>query len=357
MNSKLLRKKTIQLLSVIILFSGAVLYSNNTVYAEVKTKNDKTTETKKSDTTGSKKSEAKLNSIDSILKACENYAACQEDVALCGVDVENARNPYDVEWDYGEEWNKYVDACDWSLVFDVKYYKKAFPMLAIQYNNDEELLTEHFKTVGVHEGRQGCKSFNVDAYRRNCSKKIYDSFKNDIEGFYLYYMLNYDKEKECNTVTANSGKDVLKQVKIQLTAVQRLEYDGVNEWRKKVGAEEVKTDGEFNAFANYRAYIQRMGKYGMNNEGHNWARDHKKQMLDYMDICFPDNTDYSLYENTITSKNIRPKSKYYDLYADHKDHYDAMVDKRDKYVGISNCYFNKSINTASQYDLYVHTEK
>ena len=60
---------------------------------------------------------------------------------------------------------------------------------------------------------------------------------------------------------------------------------------------------------------------------------------------------------TITSKNIRPKSKYYDLYADHKDHYDAIVDKRDKYVGISNCYFNKSINTASQYDLYVHTEK
>ncbi|MCQ2082765.1 MAG: hypothetical protein MJZ11_14050 [Lachnospiraceae bacterium] len=331
-----------------LLVSTAFLYSTNTVYAdEVKPATAKEAESKEA---------YELNSMDSILEACESYAKCQTDVAFCAVDVENARNPYDVEWDYGEKWQQYVDACDWSLVFDVKYYKKTFPMLAIQYNNDDELLFEHFRTVGVHEGRQGCKSFNVDAYRKNCSKEVYDALKNDIEGFYLYYMLNYDKEKKCNTVTANSGKKVLKQVKIQLTALQRFEFDGVNEWRKKVGVEEVKTSGEFNAFANCRAYLQRMGKYGMNNEGHIWARENKDTMIKYMDICFPENKNYALYENTITSKNIRPKSKYYDLYADHKDHYDAMVDATDKYIGISNCYYNKSINTASQYDLFVHED-
>lgn len=354
MKSKLLRKIVVKYISVALILLATFFYPLNIVHADTKTGTDKITETNK---TGKNKSLSNLNSIDLILKACEPYAACQEDVALCGIDIENASNPYDVEWDYGEDWQKYIDACDWSLVFDVKYYKKTFPMLAIQYNNDDKLLLKHFQTVGVHEGRQGNKSFNVDAYRRNCSSKLYKTFKDDIEGFYLYYMLNYEQEKECNTVTANSGKKVLNQVKIQLTALQRLEYDGVNEIRKGLGVSEVKSSSEFNAFANYRAYIQRIGKYGMNNEGHNWARENKKKMIDYMDICFPDNTDYSLYENTITSKNIRPKSNYYKLYKDHKDHYDAMVDKRDEYIGISNCYYNKSMYTASQYDLFVHRDK
>ena len=343
-----LKKVSIELIATTLLITTAVITPDYCVHADDTKKVSQTSQAKKSED---------LNSIDSILKACKPYAACQEDVALCGVDIENASNPYDVEWDYGEDWQKYIDACDWSLVFDVKYYKKTFPMLAIQYNNDDKLLLKHFQTVGVHEGRQGNKSFNVDAYRRNCSSKLYKTFKDDIEGFYLYYMLNYEQEKECNTVTANSGKKILNQVKIQLTALQRLEYDGVNEIRKGLGVSEVKSSSEFNAFANYRAYVQRMGKYGMNDEGHVWARNNRNTMLKYMDICFPENTDYSLYENTITSKNIRPKSTYYKLYKDHKDHYDAMVDKRDEYIGISNCYYNKSIYTASQYDLFVHTEK
>ena len=174
--NKSVKKTVIKTVAFVLLLSFAVMHSGNTAYAETKSGTSKTTASKTtSGKTTTKKSD--LKSLDSILEACKNYATCQEDVALCGVDVENAHNPYDVEWDYGEKWQEYVDACDWSLVYDAKFYKKEFPMLAIQYNNDDELLFEHFRTVGVHEGRQGCESFNVDAYRRNCSKKVYDALK------------------------------------------------------------------------------------------------------------------------------------------------------------------------------------
>lgn len=332
--------KTLRVL--LLLFLAMVFVFNSAVYTNADTP-------KKSKTQG-------LNSISAIKEACKNDAVCQEDVAACGVDIENAHNPYDVEWDYGEKWQEYVDNCDWSLVFDVKFYKKEFPMLAIQYHNDDQLLLEHFQTVGVHEGRQGCKNFNVDAYRRNCSQKIYDEFKNDIEGFYLYYMLNYDTEKKVNTVTANSKKKITKLIKIQLTAVQQLEFDGVNEIRENVGAGELKTNAEFNAFANYRAYVQRESGYGMDNKGHEWARQNNDIMYKYTDICFPED-DFILCENTITSQNnIRPKSTYYIQYKNHKEHYEAMIDKRNLFIGISNCYYSKSTNTASQYDLFVHTQ-
>ena len=35
---------------------------------------------------------------------------------------------------------------------------------ALQYHGDDEKLLDHFQTVGVHEGRQGCASFNVGVF-------------------------------------------------------------------------------------------------------------------------------------------------------------------------------------------------
>ena len=34
------------------------------------------------------------------------------------VDVENGHNPYDVEWDYGELYDAFVQEVDWDLLFD-----------------------------------------------------------------------------------------------------------------------------------------------------------------------------------------------------------------------------------------------
>ena len=54
-------------------------------------------------------------------------------------------NPYDVEWDYGELYDAYIEEADWSLVFDAEYYKQAFPMLATLYHENDELLLEHHR--------------------------------------------------------------------------------------------------------------------------------------------------------------------------------------------------------------------
>ena len=41
------------------------------------------------------------------------------------------------------------------ILFHDGYLLESFPALALLYQYDEELLLEHFQTVGVHEGRQG----------------------------------------------------------------------------------------------------------------------------------------------------------------------------------------------------------
>ena len=111
------------------------------------------------------------------------------------VDVENGHNPYDVEWDYGELYDAYIEEADWSLVFDADFYMESFPALALLYQYDEELLLEHFQTVGIHEGRQGNETFNVAAYQENCKKELRHAFGDHYECYYFYWMLNQDSQK------------------------------------------------------------------------------------------------------------------------------------------------------------------
>ena len=101
-----------------------------------------------------------INELDTI---CNVEADVQTDIKKCYVDLTNAANPYDVVYNYGDEYNKLIAECDWSLVFDVNYYISEFPCLALLYHNDADLLLQHFQTVGIHEGRQGSASFNVYA--------------------------------------------------------------------------------------------------------------------------------------------------------------------------------------------------
>lgn len=111
-------------------------------------------------------------SIDYIKKICGLKSDVETDITICVVDVYDKHNPYDVVYNYGVDYNSFVKACDWSLVFDADYYMEQFPMLAAQYHNNKALLLEHFQTVGIHEGRRGSANFNVGAYKANCDSKI-----------------------------------------------------------------------------------------------------------------------------------------------------------------------------------------
>lgn len=289
-----------------------------------------------------------IDTKEEIHKACDTRATCQDSIEACIVDIDGT-NPYDVTWDYGPDWDAYVDACDWSLVFDATYYKKAYPVLAVLYNNDDELLLKHFSTVGVHEGRQGCEAFNVEAYLDNCDYDVYKTFKTDVEGGYIYYMLHYDEEKNVNTKMRSDGTTPRTQLFNIYTKAQNVEYERVNDYRTMKGSEEVTLNGELCSLANYRAYVNRVNGsvYG---QGHDWAKANKDKMYKYME-CVKPSAEW-LDENTFTGRyvhRVNIAQKYYDS----KSHREAMLKPEASITGISNFYYSKADGLYSEFDVYM----
>ena len=209
-----------------------------------------------------------FSSLEAISEICGLKATVQEDYKKGYVDTIEGENPYDVVWDYGSEYDSYVDACDWSLVFDADYYMNTFPMLAMLYHYDEELLLQHFQTVGIHEGRQGSADFNVFAYLTNGSDEAWEAFEYNYEGYYFYYMLNYETEKDTNTTINADGTTPKVQHEEIYTAAQLAELAAVNEYRAEIGIEPLTLDSEMCAMANYRAYVNAHDNW----DGHEWMR-------------------------------------------------------------------------------------
>ncbi|MDO4188720.1 MAG: hypothetical protein Q4D29_06990 [Lachnospiraceae bacterium] len=305
------------------------------------------------------------SSEKSIQDICDLRAACQKDISICVVNIDEDHNPYDVEYNYGNGYKSFVELCDWSLVFDADYYIKTYPMLAKLYHKDKDLLLEHFQTIGIHEGRQGCNGFNVGAYYYNCDDKVYKAFKKNWEGYYIYYMLNYDSEKDVNTVEAKGEKKTYRQYKIVKTAQQASEFSNINKYRKKAGAEEVQYNSELQALANYRAYVNSKENW----DAHDWAKTKKTEMDNLVNIVCKDYWKFA--ENNVTThvyslKGYRGSDNSRKYYGS-KEHYDAMVNTKYNYCGVSNNYVgvNNQKNTykksspyeGSQFDVYSDSVK
>jgi len=290
-------------------------------------------------------------SAEMIYELAQKEAGCEKRLQDCVVRIARDHNPYDIEWNYGEEYNDFIATCDWSKVFNAEYYKKTFPILAKLYNYDDELLLEHFQTVGIHEGRQGSADFNCAAYADNCDEEIRDLYQNCVAGYYLYYLTNYETEKNINTVTKADGSTPGKQLSNVLSANQKNELKAINKYRADVDAAAVEALGEMNAFANYRAYVNRtVIKNKLNDDrGHEWARNHQAEIIEAMNIAVGVNID-TFFENTVTSSSSI-KSDYAYKYYSSKEHYEAMVNPGNTYTGISNSYCLDGLS--SQFDIYV----
>ena len=290
--------------------------------------------------------EATVNSLETINNVCSTKAVCETLSSECSVNVNDVfKNPYDVIYDYGDDYQEYVDACDWSLVFDAEYYKATFPMLALLYHNNDALLLKHFKTVGIHEGRQGCANFNVSAYAHNCSNEVYTAFGRNWAAYYIYYLMNYETERSVNTVTANNGSPVYQQMNCVYTALQLMEYDMVNQYRAAVNTADVKINSELCAFANYRAYLNSHDGY----VAHDWAIANDPAINDALTAMGSTNGYYA--ENTVTQPTSIPQP-YYERYFNSPEHYEAMVSDKYNCFGCSNLYWNASDTRGSQFDVY-----
>lgn len=278
-------------------------------------------------------------SVEAIIGICGLKSEAEQSIAACVVDVDGKENPYDVVYNYGAAYNSYVDACDWSLVFDADYYMSEFPLLAWQYNKDEALLLKHFQTVGIHEGRQGCKDFNVGAYRHNCRAFIRDAFSENYEGYYFYYMLNHAAEKFVNT---EQGKNKTRY-KLVLTALQASELEGVNGYRAETGAEKLELNPELMAFANKRAYINAHDGY----RAHNWLNSNS----DFVWSIIDPNTS-AISENTCEHYGKKPFNKtHFACYRKSESHYAAMIDPKFDILGCSNNY--RSADFTCQFDCFI----
>lgn len=285
------------------------------------------------------------STLTGINRICGLTAKVETDITACYVDTINGHNPYDVVYDFGEEYQAYVDACDWSLVFDADYYMDTFPMLALQYHYDEDLLLEHFQTIGIHEGRQGSADFNVKAYMVNGKRATFDTFGGNLEGYYFYYMLNYDSEKNVNTTTLPSGKPVASMYKFRPTALQTAELEGINEYREDVNSDALTLHAEVCALANYRAYLNAHDGW----KAHDWALEYTDTLINYGKIM---GGDGCVSENTCTFATGR-KHGYVcvEHYAKSEAHYNAMVNNKFTYMGASNMY--NGDNSSSQFDVFV----
>ncbi len=299
-------------------------------------------------------------SLDAIKRLVGTKADCQTTNEIVFTNGAGMGCPYDVTWNYGDLYDEYVAACDWSLVFDADYYKKEFPMLAMQYNYDDEWLLKQFQTQGVHEGRQGCADFNVGAYLYNCDDNVYDTFGNDdLSVYYIYYMLNHDTEKNINTTTSDEG-EIKKYYRYVLTKNQILEFNDINDSRLEHDATPVDIDPELVAIANYRAIINVQGGY----HGHTWLDEpgNEEKLLEWgTHTSVKDKQTYS--ENTVTFYKLGTISRFTDIqnsgrscFADYQvspPHYAAINNPKNQIVGISHIYFDKEVNhQASQFEMF-----
>nr|WP_296467417.1 hypothetical protein [uncultured Acetatifactor sp.] len=300
--------------------------------------------------------------IESIAGLADAYAKAELDQKYCVVDVDDEHNPYAVAWDYGREYDKYVNLVDdtgmWDILFDAEFYMDAYPMLSMLYHEDEDLLLEHFQTVGVHEGRQGSEDFNVAAYMENCDGKLVKAFGENYECYYFYYALNQKTESKIDT--ANDGGYPV-QMDIVLTALQRQEMKKINEYRDEVDVDDVATNAEFLAFADYRAWVNYTDdkKYAQLGKGHDWANDNMNALYDMMDSFGAD----AFAENTYHADNSAgriPNTNHAKGYRESQEHYESMVNSEYTFAAPSNVYarwYDDGHVHHCQYDLYLDTCK
>ncbi len=273
----------------------------------------------------------------------------------CVVDVDEGENPYDVIWDYGELYDAFVQEVDWNLLFDGDYYIRNFPGLAHLYHKDKALLLQHFQTVGIHEGRQGCEGFNVAAYQKNCDAKIREAFGDSYECYYFYYAMNQKTQK--GIVTTGSEK---KQLTTKLTYMQQAELDRINQYRAEVGVAPLEYDAELSALACYRAYVDALEDW----DAHDWieAAENQDEINGMIEMIradlwgentvhgYPRTKEYALSQGWSTA--------WYINYRYSQDHYDAMVAKKYHYVGSANCYISDYEKNNSSHPnagaVYVH---
>ncbi len=165
-----------------------------------------------------------------------------------------------------------------SYIFDAEFYKETYPVLAYLYEYDDEALAQHFFTVGLYEGRQGCKDFNVNAYMK-AKYSTSSDYKNNtnLAKYYVEYALNRAYGATKTYPATNNSK---LQLRLYDPCFDTY-LETVNEYRVKEGLPEysvlsVYDQAEANALANFRTRYDALDRMA---NAHELAAECGRQLL------------------------------------------------------------------------------
>lgn len=291
-----------------------------------------------------------FGTIEDILRVCSFKADVETKISLCSFDTsDSSENPYDLTWNYGEEYDRYVESVDWSLVYDADFFTEKFPMTEMLYRGNKDLMFKMFVTKGIHEGRQGSAKFNVNAYMEN-SPELKATFGKNYAAYYIYYMLNYDTEKDVNTVSRNDGKKACLQQTILLSASQKHELEEVNKYREEVGLKPLVADRQLLDLIQYRAYFNAHDGY----RAHDWTIENIETMRALLrKIAKTDNHIEFFENNTEWGCGKKGHDSYAYSYRNSPEHYEAMIAPEVVSFGCSDMAYNSDDNYhGSQFDIY-----
>ena len=117
---------------------------------------------------------------DAIVEAYDLYCAAGG-LNQTLLDVGNHVYITNMEPTIEDKENNYI------AVYNYRYYKNNNPDLTSLYGDDREAYLNHFVTVGMSEGRQGNKEFNLSIYKAN-NPDLVSAFGDDNTKYYEHYI-------------------------------------------------------------------------------------------------------------------------------------------------------------------------
>lgn len=166
----------------------------------------------------------------------------------------------------------YLDLKYGKMLFDYDFYCETYPMLALLFDYNEEALKQHFYSIGMFEGRQGSKLFNVDNYNTS-----------DNDTNLASYYITYVNSAPTFNVPVRTDADRV-QVKLYDPAFESYVLDVTPDHHAALFAYHLPSayvQSELNAFSSIRARYE-LGKYDADKHDlmEEFAYDYMSQYID-----------------------------------------------------------------------------
>lgn len=258
-------------------------------------------------------------------------------------------NKYDVNSYVYHYIVEYIDITYGNKLFDYDYYCRKYPALAVLFDYDEDALKQHFYSVGMFEGRQAIKTFNVDNYTTDTK---------DLATYYIKYVTSSDSSKSYK----RTSKDAM-QIRLYDVGFDSYVADVALDHKSKTFVKDLATpyvQGELNALMGDRIRYQ-LGN--IDAYGHNCMQA----------FAYDNNTVLQIWkvtlghglngtsENATTSgvANINSLPNHIDsmiYWRTCTSHYEAAINDKYVYVGQAHPFVDYNPNPGTTGDLR-HTKK